>query len=159
MHQLQTPTTTNHKSLITQDRTVPEMPAWTDQRAPSLDDFARLAERAFADLPDAFRAAAGEVVIRIDDFADDEMLASFGMEDPFELTGLYSGVDIGSRDALGPAAEPSRIFLYRRPILDEWCERGDVGLSEIIAHVLIHEIGHHFGLDDDQIHAIEESEG
>ena len=59
-------------------------------------------------------------------------------------------------DAMGPAAEPSRIFLYRRPILDEWCERGDVGLSEIIAHVLIHEIGHHLGLDDDQIHHIED---
>jgi predicted Zn-dependent protease with MMP-like domain len=131
---------------------------WADQTAPSLDDFARLAREAFDALPAEFRAAAGEVVIRIDDFADDETLAGFGMEDPFELTGLYSGVDIGSRDSLGPAAEPSRIFLYRRPILDEWCERGDVGLAEIIAHVLIHEIGHHFGLDDDQIHAIEDAD-
>lgn len=131
---------------------------WTDQSAPSLDDFARLAQQAFADLPEAFRAAAGEVVVRVDDFADEETLAGFGMEDPFELTGLYHGVDIGRRDSLGPAAEPSRIFLYRRPILDEWCERGDVGLAEIIAHVLIHEIGHHFGLDDDQIHAIEDAD-
>ena len=131
---------------------------WTDQSAPSLDDFARLAQQAFADLPEAFRAAAGEVVVRVDDFADEETLAGFGMEDPFELTGLYHGVDIGRRDSLGPAAEPSRIFLYRRPILDEWCERGDVGLAEIIAHVLIHEIGHHFGLDDDQIHAIEDED-
>ena len=90
-------------------------------------------------------------------FADDEVLASFGMEDPFELTGLYHGVDIGLRDGMGPAPEPSRIFLYRRPILDEWAERGDVGLDEIIAHVLIHEIGHHFGLDDDQIHHIEDA--
>ncbi len=128
---------------------------WTDQPAPSLDDFARLAEQAFADLPEEFRMAAGEVVIRIDDFADEEVLAGLGIEDPFDLTGLYDGVDIGRRDSLGPAAEPSRVFLYRRPILDEWCERGDVGLAEIIAHVLIHEIGHHFGLDDDQIHAIE----
>jgi len=133
-----------------------DTPTWSDQLAPSLDDFARLAEQAFADLPAEFRMAAGEVVIRIDDFADDATLASFGMEDPFELTGLYSGTDIGSRDLMGAAAEPSRVFLYRRPILDEWCERGDVGLSEIIAHVLIHEIGHHFGLDDDQIHAIED---
>jgi len=123
--------------------------------APSLDDFARLARQAFDDLPPEFRQAAGEVVIRIDDFADDEVLAGFGMEDPFELTGLYHGVDIGSRDSLGPAAEPSRIFLYRRPILDEWCERGDVALSDLIAHVLIHEIGHHFGLTDDDIDAIE----
>ena len=133
-------------------------PRWTDQSAPSLDDFARLAEAAFAALPEEFRAAAGEVVFRIDDFADEETLAGFGMEDPFELTGLYHGVDIGARDSLGPAPEPSRVFLYRRPILDEWCERGDVGLSEIIAHVLIHEIGHHFGLSDDQIHAIEDAD-
>jgi predicted Zn-dependent protease with MMP-like domain len=119
---------------------------WTDQTAPSLDDFARLAREAFDGLPDPFRSLA----------VDDEVLAGFGMEDPFELTGLYHGVDIGRRDELGPAAGASRIFLYRRPILDEWCERGDVGLSEIIAHVLIHEIGHHFGLDDDQIHHIED---
>ncbi len=97
------------------------------------------------------------MLIRVDDFADDETLAMMEMEDPFELTGLYHGVDIGLRDGMGPAPEASRIFLYRRPILDEWCERGDVGLSEIIAHVLIHEIGHHFGLDDDQIHHIEDT--
>lgn len=133
------------------------MPAiWTNQLAPSLEDFARLAKAAFDALPEPFRGLAGDVVIRVDDFADDEVLAGFGMEDPFELTGLYHGVDIGLRDSMGPAAEPSRIFLYRRPILDEWCERGDVGLDEIIAHVLIHEIGHHFGLDDDQIHHIED---
>ncbi|QDH72119.1 metallopeptidase family protein [Brevundimonas sp. M20] len=129
---------------------------WSDQLAPSLEDFARLAKAAFDDLPQPFKGLAGDVVIRVDDFADDEVLAGFGMEDPFELTGLYHGVDIGRRDSMGPAAEPARIFLYRRPILDEWAERGDVGLSEIIAHVLIHEIGHHFGLDDDQIHHIED---
>ncbi|RZJ92969.1 MAG: hypothetical protein EON88_16040 [Brevundimonas sp.] len=129
----------------------------TDPIAPSLDDFARLAREAFDALPPEFRSAAGEVVIRIDDFADDETLDGLGIEDPFELSGLYHGVDIGRRDSLGPAAEPSRIFLYRRPILDEWCERGNVGLAELIAHVLIHEIGHHFGLDDDQIHAIEDA--
>ncbi|MFJ6025689.1 metallopeptidase family protein [Brevundimonas sp. NPDC092305] len=130
---------------------------WTDQLAPSLDDFARLARQAFDALPQPFASLAGEVVIRVDDFADEETLAHFGMEDPFELTGLYHGVDIGRRDEMGPAHEPARIFLYRRPILDEWCERGDVGLAEIIGHVLIHEIGHHFGLDDDQIHHIEDS--
>lgn len=122
---------------------------------PSLDDFAELARQAFEALPPEFRAAAGEVVIRIDDFAEEDILAGFGMDDPFALTGLYHGVDIGSRDNLGPAPEPSRIFLYRRPILDEWCERGDVTLSDLIAHVLIHEIGHHFGLTDDDIDAIE----
>ncbi|WP_396595702.1 metallopeptidase family protein [Brevundimonas sp. R86498] len=131
------------------------MPPWTDQTAPSLDDFARLARQAFDALPEPFRTAAGDVVIRIDDFADDETLASVGLGDPFDLTGLYHGVHIGEREGLGPAPEPSRVFLYRRPILDEWCERGDVGLAEIIAHVLIHEIGHHMGLDDNDIDAIE----
>ncbi|KAK0332152.1 hypothetical protein LTR94_026038 [Friedmanniomyces endolithicus] len=116
-----------------------------------------MSDPAFADLPAEFRAAAGEVVFRIDDFADPDVLAELEIEDPFELTGLYQGVDIGRRDGLGPAAEPSRIFLYRRPILDEWCERADVGLAELIAHVLIHEIGHHFGLSDDDIHAIEDA--
>ena len=130
-------------------------PTWTTQTAPSLDDFARLAREAFDALPEPFRSLAGDVVIRVDDFADDRTLAMMEMEDPFELTGLYHGVDIGQRDGLGPAPEASRIFLYRRPILDEWCERGDVGLSEIIAHVLIHEIGHHFGLDDDRIDEVE----
>lgn len=138
--------------------TTPPPQAWADQVAPSLDDFARLARDAFDALPEDFRRAAGEVVFRIDDFADDQTLADLEIQDPFELTGLYHGVDIGRRDSLGPAAEPSRIFLYRRPILDEWCERGDVGLSEIIAHVLIHEIGHHFGLSDDDIHAIEDAD-
>ena len=129
-----------------------------DLMAPSLDDFARLARDAFDALPAEFRQAAGEVVFRIDDFADEQTLKDLEIEDPFELTVLYHGVDIGRREGLGPAPEPSRIFLYRRPILDEWCERGDVGLAEIITHVLIHEIGHHFGLDDDQIHAIEDAD-
>ncbi|CAL1690331.1 hypothetical protein MMB232_00453 [Brevundimonas subvibrioides] len=131
---------------------------WTDRTAPSLDDFATIARAAFDALPEPFRSAAGEVVLRIDDFADEETLASVDVEDPFELTGLYHGVDIGRRDSLGPAAEPSRVFLYRRPILDEWCERGDISLSDLIAHVLIHEIGHHFGLSDDDIHAIEDDD-
>ena len=125
--------------------------------APSLDDFARLARQAFDGLPEEFRVAAGEVVFRIDDFADEEVLAGFGMEDPFELTGLYQGVDLANRSVMDPSPEPSRVFLYRRPILDEWAERGDIGLYDLIAHVLIHEIGHHFGLDDDEIHHIEDS--
>ena len=129
--------------------------AWTDQTAPSLDDFVRLAEAAFAELPQAFRAFAGEVELRILDFADDETLAEMGMADPFELTGLYHGVDLSQRTEFDPSPVPSRVYLYRRPILDEWCERGDVGLAQIIAHVLIHEIGHHFGLSDDDIDAIE----
>jgi Uncharacterized protein conserved in bacteria len=127
-----------------------------DQQMPSLDDFATYAQAAFADLPEPFRSAASDVVIRVDDFADDETLATMGIHDPFALTGLYHGVSIGHREGLGPAPEPSRIFLYRRPILAEWIARGDVGLAELIRHVLVHEIAHHFGLDDDEIHHIED---
>ena len=129
--------------------------AWQGAAAPSLDDIAALAEAAFAELPSRFRELAGEVVFRVDDFPDEEVLDDLGIEDPFELTGLYQGVDLSQRSFSGPAAEPARVFLYRRPILDEWAERGDVTLAELVAHVLVHEIGHHFGLSDDDIDAIE----
>lgn len=122
--------------------------------APSLDDIAELAERAFAALPEGFRKLAGEVVFRVDDFPEDEVLDELGIEDPFGLTGLYSGVDL-SRRSVFDAPGPSRVFLYRRPILDEWAERGDVTLEELVTHVLVHEIGHHFGLSDPDIEAIE----
>jgi predicted Zn-dependent protease with MMP-like domain len=128
---------------------------WRDGPAPSLDDIAALAEAAFAALPAKFRQLAGEVVFRVDDFASDEVLDDLGIEDPFELTGLYQGVDLSRRSVLDPSPEPARIFLYRRPILDEWAERGDVGLADLVAHVLTHEIGHHVGLSDADIDAIE----
>jgi predicted Zn-dependent protease with MMP-like domain len=124
-------------------------------RAPSLDDLAAMAETAFAALPEGFRAMTGDVVFRVDDFARPEVLDDLGIEDAFDLTGLYHGVDIAHRSVLGPAPGPSMVFLYRRPILDEWAERGDVTLEELVTHVLVHEIGHHFGLSDDDIHAIE----
>ena len=123
--------------------------------APSLDDLAEIAERAFAALPEGFRKLAGEVVFRIDDFAADEILDEMEIADPFELTGLYSGVSLAERSVFGAEPEPSRVFLYRRPILDEWAERGDVTLEELVTHVLVHEIGHHFGLSDPDIDAIE----
>jgi len=129
--------------------------AWGDRAAPSLDDFAALAQGAFDALPAAFRAMAGEVLFRVEDFADPEVLDAVGIDDPFELTGLYQGVDLASRSVLGPAAGVAMVFLYRRPILDEWADHGDVTLGEIVAHVLVHEIGHHFGLSDDDIEAIE----
>nr|QQZ51872.1 metallopeptidase family protein [Phenylobacterium glaciei] len=123
--------------------------------APSLDDLAALAEAAFAALPDDFRKMTGDVIFRVDDFAAKEVLDELGIEDAFELTGLYQGVDIGRRTLFDPSPQPSMIFLYRRPILDEWVDRGDVTLAELVSHVLVHEIGHHFGLSDDDIDAIE----
>jgi len=128
----------------------------TDAVAPSLDDLAAMAERAFAELPQPFRDLTAEAVIRVDDFADAEVLAELGIEDPFELTGLYQGVDLSRRSVFDSAVQPSMIFLYRRPILDEWVERGDLSLEELVAHVLIHEIGHHFGLSDDDIDRVED---
>jgi predicted Zn-dependent protease with MMP-like domain len=123
--------------------------------APTLDDLARLAEAAFERLPPAFRTHVGEVVFQVADFAEAAVLQELGIEDPFELTGLYQGVDLGRRSVFDPAPQASMVFLYRRPILDEWADRGDVALEDLVAHVLVHEIGHHFGLSDDDIESIE----
>lgn len=128
-------------------------------RAPSLDEMAAMAEHAFAALPEQFRKMAGEVVFRVDDFPPDEVLDELGIDDSFGLTGLYSGVSLADRSVFSAAAEPSRVFLYRRPILDEWAENGEVTLEELVAHVLVHEIGHHFGLSDGDIDLIEASAG
>ena len=121
---------------------------------PSLDDFERLAQEAWAALPEGFRALAGDIVIRIQDFADDEVLEDLGIEDPFELSGLYTGVDLTSASITHPSPRAPMVFLYRRAILDEWIERGEVTLSDLVAHVLVHEVGHHFGLSDEQMHAL-----
>lgn len=126
-------------------------------RAPSLDDFARLAEAAFARLPEAFRRMTGEVIFRVQDFAEPDVLAELGIEEAFELTGLYHGVDLTQRSVFDPSPQASLVFLYRRPILDEWAENGEVTLEELVTHVLVHEIGHHFGLSDAQIDVIEAS--
>ncbi|NWG53876.1 MAG: metallopeptidase family protein [Hydrogenophilaceae bacterium] len=122
--------------------------------APSLDDIEALARAAWAALPAQFRALAGDVVFRIEELADEETLAELDIEDPFELTGLYSGVDLTRRSISDPAPAIPFVFLYRRAILDEWIERGDVDLGELVAHVLVHEVGHHFGLSDDDIDAL-----
>lgn len=132
---------------------------WARRPAPSLDDFAELGRAAFAALPEPFRGLAGSVLLRVEDFADDALLADLGVDDPFGLSGLYEGVDIVRRSLSDPEPHNSVIFLYRRPILDEWAERGDITLGELITHVLVHEIGHHFGLSDEDIDRVEGEAG
>ena len=122
--------------------------------APSLDDFFLMARAAWAALPTAFTRLAGDVVFRIEDFADEAVLDDMEIEDPFELTGLYTGVDLTRQSVSDPAPVTPMVFLYRRPILDEWADRGDVSLQDLVTHVLVHEVGHHFGLSDEDMDAI-----
>ena len=131
------------------------MTDWKGAKPPSLDDFAALAESALAALPEPFKGMAGQVRMRVADFAEEDLLEELGIDDPFELTGVYHGMDLAHQSVLDPLILPAEILLFRRPILDEWAENGEVTLGELIAHVLIHEIGHHFGLSDADIHAAE----
>ena len=124
--------------------------------APSLDELEALARAALARLPESFAAHLAGVVLRVEDFADDETLAALGIDDPFELTGIYEGVPLGDKRSDHSGALPDRIRLFRQPILDEWIDRGDETLEHLVAHVLIHEVGHHFGLSDEAMHALEE---
>ena len=117
-----------------------------------------LAEAAWAELPDTFKEMCGNVVVQVADFADEETLAHFEMESAYELTGLYSGIEL-TQKSLMDGAGPDYVFLYRLPILLEWCERGDIALKDLVTHVLVHEIGHHFGLSDEDMHRIEDEAG
>ncbi len=126
--------------------------------APDAAEIERLGEAALRRLPEAFRQHLDGVVLRVEEFAEEEVLEQFGMEDPFELTGLYSGRPMGERSSLLSGELPSMIHLYRRPLLDEWVETG-VGLEALITHVIVHEVGHHFGLSDEDMHAIEDAAG
>jgi predicted Zn-dependent protease with MMP-like domain len=125
--------------------------------APSLDEIEALARAALARLPAVFAHHLGEVVLQVEDFADEETLAALGIEDPFELTGLYEGIALGAKSIDHSGAMPDRIRLFRSAILDEWIERGDETLEHLVAHVLVHEVGHHFGLSDEDMHALEEA--
>jgi len=123
--------------------------------APDAAAIERLAEAAIARLPETFRRHLANVVLRVDDFAADEVLAELGAEDPFEISGLYSGRSLDKESSWVSGELPPMIHLYRRPLLDEWVETG-VGLEELITHVIVHEVGHHFGYSDAQMHAIED---
>jgi predicted Zn-dependent protease with MMP-like domain len=127
---------------------------WASAMAPTLDDFERLATDAWARVPEKFRALCGDVVFRIEDFATDDVLDALEIEDPFDLMGLYQGVSLAHKSVSDPPRGPDYVFLYRRAILDYWVDGTD-SLGHLVTHVLVHEIGHHFGLSDADMEAIE----
>lgn len=126
-----------------------------ESHAPSLALIEQLAHEAISTLPDPFRLPATHIRLRIEDFADDSMLEDLGADDPFDLTGLYDGVPLTEKSTADQMTRPDVIWLFRRPILDEWAERGNVSIQELVSHVVIHELAHHFGWSDDDIAAID----
>ena len=128
--------------------------AWRTVKAPSLEELEVLAERAFQRLPEKFRGLCEGLVIRVEDFPTDEVLDELRAETEFDLLGLFQGVGLPFQSESAPTHMPNMVWLYRRPILDYWAEH-DETLGAIITHVLVHEIGHHFGLSDDDMAAIE----
>jgi predicted Zn-dependent protease with MMP-like domain len=127
---------------------------WSRTEAPSLEDFELLARDAFAGLPREFRALAGNVTFQVADFPDEEVMRDMELESEFDILGLFSGPDLAAHEAGNVHGLATMIFLYRRPILDYWAEHHEA-LGDIVRHVLIHEIGHHFGLSDDDMEGIE----
>ena len=123
--------------------------------APSAQEIEATARRTLAALPEEFRRHLGEIVLIVEDFADDETLKALDIESPFDLTGVYHGRPIGEKSSMESGAVPDRIHLYRRAILDEWIEDGE-DLAILVRHIVIHEVGHHFGLSDDDMHRLED---
>ena len=123
---------------------------------PSADEIEAIARATLAALPAEFRDSLGDVVLSIEEFADAETLKAMGIDEPFDLSGLYEGVPLTERSVEQSGTLPERIRLFRRPILDEWTD-GEETLEHLVAHVLIHEVGHHFGFSDDDMHALEDS--
>jgi predicted Zn-dependent protease with MMP-like domain len=130
---------------------------WKSAKAPSLAEMEAMAHEVFERLPENFRQLCEGVIIRIDDFPTDEVLDEMGAASEFDLLGLFQGIGLTFRSHEDVARLPNMIWLYRRPILDYWAEH-DETLGHIVRHVLIHEIGHHFGLSDDDMEAIEAAE-
>ncbi len=121
---------------------------------PSAEDIERIGREVLAELPAQFRALIGAVVITVAEFPDEAIEEEMALESPYDLLGLYQGVPVGEQAGVPARQEVDMIFLYRRPLLDYWCETGE-GLTAIVRNTLIHEIGHHFGLSDDDMDAIE----
>lgn len=135
--------------------------AWSGRRAPSLAEIEDLAGAAMAGLPEPFRSLCDGVVVQVTDFADDETLRDLGLDSPFDLLGLFRGVGLaqgGFADALGTGQMPNMVWLFRRPLLDHWADHDDT-LDALVTHVLVHEIGHHFGLSDADMDRIEAAAG
>jgi predicted Zn-dependent protease with MMP-like domain len=130
------------------------MDDWNTAEAPGLDVIEAMAEAARAALPPAFAAPAAKVVLRVEDFAPEAILDEMEIDSAFELTGLYEGVPLTEKSVMDPSG-PDVIWLFRRPILDEWAERGDIALGALVAHVFIHELAHHFGWSDSDIATID----
>ncbi len=128
---------------------------WSRAEAPSLDDIETIAHAAFAGLPERFRGLCGDVPFVVQEFPDDDVIVDMDLESEFDILGLFQGSDLAAREGYGGRPEPTLIFLYRRPILDYWAEH-QISLGDVVRHVLIHEIGHHFGLSDEDMQAIEE---
>ena len=126
------------------------------RQAPDAATIETMAREALARIPDPFATHLADVVLLVEEFADDETLDALGIQDPFGLTGLYHGRPIGEKSSFESGALPDRIHLYRQPLLAEWCETG-VDLGDLITHVVVHEVGHHFGLSDDDMHRLEDS--
>ena len=123
--------------------------------APTLDDIEELAQDTFERLPDEFRKRCGEILFRVEDFPDDDVMEEMELETPYDILGLFQGVGITETQQSDPVPrEPSMVFLYRRPILDEWSD-SEITLGDIVTHVLVHEIGHHFGFSDADMERIE----
>lgn len=123
--------------------------------APDLALIEGLARDTVLGLPEPFRAAALHIGLRVEEFPTDEILEAMDLHDAFELTGLYDGTPLTEKSVMDQPDRPDTIWLFRRPILDEWAERGNVSLAELVSHVMIHELAHHFGWSDDDIAAVD----
>jgi predicted Zn-dependent protease with MMP-like domain len=130
--------------------------AWRPVKALSLEEMEAIAADAFRRLPENFRALCEDLIIRVDDFPSADVVEEMRLDSEFDILGLFQGIGLPFRSESAPAQMPNMIWLYRRPILDYWAEH-DETLGAIITHVLVHEIGHHFGLSDEDMEAIEAS--